>query len=217
MDLENPSSGSCEFFVQIVDEDSFIAVEEISLGIWPLDVLSQKIGYEVGDLTPDDFLFLDDEKKNRVEKLFKISLSRDGCDSIMFHWNPSEGLPYRTHSRRELILMKSGEKPLSVFTKMIPDNPETFLLPKHLFDPLVSSGDLVSRTYCEILETNSRFSGIEIILYASAREEWRIEAYMLVRSIARKMGWSEPLTRMEGSLLGYSEWQNDAFMAAGSS
>jgi hypothetical protein len=48
-----------------------------------------------------------------------------------------------------------------------------------------------------------------IAMYAKKQEEWRIEAYILLRNTWKKSGWSEALERMEDSLLGYEEWQND--------
>lgn len=49
-----------------------------------------------------------------------------------------------------------------------------------------------------------------IAMYAKKQEEWRIEAYILLRNTWKKSGWSEALERMEDSLLGYEEWQNDS-------
>jgi hypothetical protein len=51
-----------------------------------------------------------------------------------------------------------------------------------------------------------------IVLYASKGHEWRINAYILLYQIAAKAGWSEGFERMQGSLLGYEEWQNDVFI-----
>ena len=42
--------------------------------------------------------------------------------------------------------------------------------------------------------------------------EWRIDAYLLLHQTAIKTGWREGFERMEGSFLGYKEWQNDAIL-----
>jgi hypothetical protein len=47
------------------------------------------------------------------------------------------------------------------------------------------------------------------VLYALRGEEWRIDAYILMRKTADKSGWNEGFERLEGSLLGYLDWQND--------
>jgi hypothetical protein len=50
------------------------------------------------------------------------------------------------------------------------------------------------------------------VLYALPREAWRIEAYLLLWKTAEKSGWNAGFERMEGSLLGYEDWQNDYHM-----
>ena len=203
-----------EFYVQLVDEASFVAVDEFFLGNFSVEEIARKIGCHPDDLSPGGFFLLDDDLRNKVDTLFKVDLSRKGCEANLISWSASDGIPYRTHSGREFILMRDKLKPLSVFTSMIPFSPDSLELPTSLFAPLLSEGRVVTRHYCEIMDINARFKGVEVVLYAHPSEEWRLDAYMLVRSIARKVGWSEPLVRMEGALLGYSEWQNDAFIAA---
>jgi hypothetical protein len=52
-----------------------------------------------------------------------------------------------------------------------------------------------------------------VILYSQASEEWRIDAYILLRNTSVKVGFGEFFERQEGALLGYEEWQNDAYIA----
>jgi hypothetical protein len=49
-------------------------------------------------------------------------------------------------------------------------------------------------------------------MYASPHQEWRINAMTLLMDSAAKCGWSEGFERVQGSLLGYEDWQNDIFM-----
>ena len=49
-------------------------------------------------------------------------------------------------------------------------------------------------------------------MYALPDQEWRINAMLLLLDTADKSGWSEGFERMQGSLLGYEEWQNDIFI-----
>ncbi len=66
--------GPCEFLVQIIDEDSFIAVEEFSLGFWRPDAIAQKIGCQEDELSPDRFLFLDEDQKKILNREFGLCL-----------------------------------------------------------------------------------------------------------------------------------------------
>ena len=51
------------------------------------------------------------------------------------------------------------------------------------------------------------------VLYALSHEAWRIEAYLLLWATAEKSGWNAGFERMEGSLLGYEDWQDDIHIA----
>jgi hypothetical protein len=51
--------------------------------------------------------------------------------------------------------------------------------------------------------------GIRHVLYARSAEAWRIDAYIMMLAAAAKARWSEGFERLEGSLLGYEEWQTD--------
>jgi hypothetical protein len=47
------------------------------------------------------------------------------------------------------------------------------------------------------------------VFYARPTEAWRIDAYIAMMAAASKAGWSEGFERLEGTLLGYTEQQND--------
>ncbi len=51
-----------------------------------------------------------------------------------------------------------------------------------------------------------------IVMYALPHQEWRINAMALLMDSAAKCGWSEGFERVQGSLLGYEDWQNDIFI-----
>lgn len=203
-----------EFFLQLVDNVSFVAVEEYSIGSWSTKNLCKLLDCDPGILNLRGFYILEEDSRRKIESIFGIDLSKGDYQASLLSWSKSDGLPYRTHAGREFILMRDGLKPLSVFTSMVPEVDDSLSLPTHLFSPLLEDGTLVCRTYCELLTGNAMFNGIEVLLYASSNQAWRLDAYILLRSTARRMGWSEPLIRMEGTLLGYAEWQNDAFIAA---
>jgi hypothetical protein len=49
-------------------------------------------------------------------------------------------------------------------------------------------------------------------LYALKREAWRIDAYLLLERIASKDQWNAALERLQGSLLGYTDEQNEEWL-----
>jgi len=101
--------------------------------------------------------------------------------------------------------MLSGAKPLAVFSDDVPDNEEIELIPEESFSPYVQEGRFVKREFRYFIG----LVNIRTVLYALKEEAWRIDAWLLMRKTADKAGWSEGFERMEGSLLGYEDWQND--------
>jgi hypothetical protein len=52
------------------------------------------------------------------------------------------------------------------------------------------------------------FEGIRSVYFALPGEEWRIDKY--IAAIENQTGaWNDELERLQGSLLGYENWQND--------
>jgi hypothetical protein len=108
--------------------------------------------------------------------------------------------------------MLRGEKPLAVF-----DYPagEGFSAEK-FFDPYVDIGRFVKREFSLpiMLRPNGDSQDLiyRYVLYALPHEQWRIDAYILLRKAVNEEGWSTALERMEGELLGYEKWQNDVFI-----
>lgn len=134
-------------------------------------------------------------------------------DGAVFHVQLGRGFldgdrPYRLHTGRELRMMLAGVKPLAVFSDVLEDDPSPWCFPEDVFDPHVDDGTLVKRELVELGDDNVR-----VLLYALAAEAWRVDAYILLRQTALHDGWSDALTRMEGALLGYAHWQNDAHLA----
>jgi hypothetical protein len=107
----------------------------------------------------------------------------------------------RVHGGRELDLIHRKVKPLSVFSDVRPRSAYANFLSKY-FDALVAEGKL---SFCELAEPDLP----PRLLYALPGEEWRFNAYKLMRVIARNCRWNDTLERMEGSLLGYTPEQND--------
>ena len=104
--------------------------------------------------------------------------------------------------------MLSGKKPLAAFSEPYPSDPDLELIPEAAFEPHTLAGSLVKREY--ILSESDRQT--RMVLYATPSEVWRIEAYILLKKTALKTGWSEGFEYLEGSLLGYEDWQNDIYI-----
>ncbi len=103
-------------------------------------------------------------------------------------------------------------KPLAHFSDEYPAEPDEEVVPELAFAPYVASGRFVSREFV-IPETpppgHPHIRGIRHVFYARAAEAWRIDAFIMMLAAAAKVGWSEGFERLEGSLLGYEEWQTD--------
>jgi hypothetical protein len=72
----------------------------------------------------------------------------------------------------------------------------------------------VTREFVELLREappidHPEVLGIRHVFYAHPSEAWRIDAYIMMLAAAAKAGWSEGFERLEGSSLGYEEWQTD--------
>jgi hypothetical protein len=131
--------------------------------------------------------------------------------------NGLDALSYDVHTNRELELMLEGGKPLAHFSDAYPAEPDEEIFPEQAFFRYVESGRFVKREFVEPLRQPPpkdlpHVRGIRHLFYACASEEWRIDAYIMMMAAAAKAGWNEGFERLQGSLLGYEEWQTDIHM-----
>lgn len=142
-----------------------------------------------------------------------MSNNREGSD----HNLPDHlrALSYEIHTNRELEFMLKGIKPLAYFHDMIFDDHDMWESDKE-FEHQVELGTFVKhevRELCEPYTFNGHLiKGEWTRFYALKNEAWRIPAFILLKKILRKHGWSDALERMEGSLLGYTDEQNDEYL-----
>jgi hypothetical protein len=122
-----------------------------------------------------------------------------------------DALPYKIHTNRELLLMLSGSKPLSFFCSSV-SNPSDEDIPEELFDAYVKLGAIKKAERVDALNPMSPLVRNRNVLYALPAEEWRFAEFFTVLEKGRLKGWTEELTRRQGTLLGYEDWQNDAFI-----
>jgi hypothetical protein len=127
-------------------------------------------------------------------------------------------LPYQLHTGRELEMMLAGTKPLAMFYDYAEAEPNEEIIPEQTFDRYVREGKFVKKTFVEELAMDPRTGRpvrVRYVLYALAKEAWRLEAMQLLQETMTRMGsTNEVLDRMTGSLLGYSHEENDAYIAS---
>ncbi len=114
--------------------------------------------------------------------------------------------------------MLEGVKPFAKFSFSSPVHPDDF--PEEaLFEPHVRSGLLIKRVLDEPLEkpihspSGRVYDGVRMVFYACRGEEWRIDAFILLWRQLDHGPWNETLERLDGSLLGYTDAQNDWWLA----
>jgi hypothetical protein len=125
----------------------------------------------------------------------------------------TDPLPYDLHTNRELELMLERGKPLAHFYHDHPCGPDEVVIPEIAFAPYVQEGRFVKREWIEPLREpppkgHPQITGTRLF-YAQRAEAWRIDAYITMQQVAAKFGWSEGFERLQGSLLGYDDWQTD--------
>jgi hypothetical protein len=207
--MADPQRFVLEAIDRVTECVAFDAVFEVE----ELRELCAHLQIAASDFDPLAEYELDESDVGRITKFFKVEFDPGTFHVNMRSWRPSDELPYKIHTNRELYLMLKGAKPLAAFVDQYPSNPECEVIPERLFEPYVRSGRFLKH---EHIYSESSAKGKELkfrrVLYALPEEQWRIPAYLLVWKTAGKIGWNEAFERMEGSLLGYEDWQNDAHM-----
>jgi hypothetical protein len=160
---------------------------------------------------------LEPSQAKRVANFLGLSISAPYTYAQLRAPRFVDRLPYAVHTNREFVLMARGTKPLAVFSEEYPLPYPSPYFAEEKFDEQVAAGRFVKREYVEPLDKNQGAGGpvrrVRVILYSQASEEWRIDAYVLLRNTSVKAGFGESFERQEGALLGYEEWQNDAYIA----
>ena len=108
-------------------------------------------------------------------------------------------------------MMLAGEKPLAVFCDAYVVDSDSAVGRDEKFDPYVKAGRFSKREHIE-MDSQDASNSIRWIFYALPGEEWRIDAYILMKRTAKFSGWNDGFERMEGFLLGYTDEQNSAHL-----
>jgi hypothetical protein len=191
------------FSIGCYDEDTGMTVHEVYLENFSLGELPLFLRNEVRQLEAKKTCTLDSQHVMEFAP-FRAEFSQWRNLPIRLLHECSV-CPYRVHSGRELDMMRKGVKPLAVFSR-----PSASLLRflREYFDPLVAGGELVSD---QIRDSDETAFGAAI-LYALPSEAWRIRAYQLMDMTAHFTRWNDALERIQGSLLGYTNQQNDSLI-----
>ena len=169
---------------------------------------------------PDDELVdgavydLDSACVAEIVQHYGLSFDPGSMPVELHSWHPTDDRPYKIHTGRELALMLAGTKPFAAFSDDHPSPHGLYVIPERAFEPYVTAGRVIKREQIELPRPDAPLVkgqriGIRRVLYALPGEEWRIDAYLLLWKTAEKSGWNEGFERMEGTLLGYEDWQND--------
>ncbi|WP_245475319.1 MULTISPECIES: hypothetical protein [unclassified Mesorhizobium] len=201
---------SIYFVLQEIDPATGSAVAEARIRVSDLEELRAVLACDSPQLSGSWHLDPDD-----LERLGAICIPPRELDRRLNRiesWHPIREVPYLVHTNFELPLMLEGRKPLAVFHDAYPAEWLSETLAR--FDPFVRSGRLV-RHVIDTPFTEAEharfpdFQGWRRAFFSLPGEEWRIDAFLLLLKVFAKTGWNEALERMEGSLLGYEDWQND--------
>lgn len=130
-------------------------------------------------------------------------------------------LSYELHDGHELELMISGRKPLAFFYEDADTPSVESLIPEDDSDRLVKDGRFCKGEFVvegSLDPRTGRPVRTRYVLYSTKEEQWRIPAMIMVwRTMLRtKKRPDEGLDRLAGSLLGYTDAQNDEYISKGS-
>jgi len=201
--------------VEAIDPETECIAADLVFEVHDVRDLCDELEMSIEDYVPGATYDLDLEDIYRLRARFKLPF--EVKNSIRFSirpWRRTDALPYKIHTNRELALMLSGSKPLAVFVSDYPGEPGLEVIPERLFAPYVKSGRFVSKECIEVQRDEAgREREIRRVMYALPEQAWRMDMYALIYQISQKSGWHEGFERLEGALLGYEEWQIEAFIS----
>jgi hypothetical protein len=121
------------------------------------------------------------------------------------------------HTGRELQMILSGTKPLSMFYDHAEPEHGPSLIPEDEFDAYVTNKRFAKGTKIYELALDpgtGRSHNVKYVLYALKGEEWRIPAMFVVLDTSFRMKeHEEAIDRLTGALLGYTDTEIDEFVA----
>lgn len=195
--------------------DRFVveSIDELTASIerdWAFDARAEELfdflGIDRREFELYGELFLTPSQVSQLAKRESLEIPSNAQAILLRPRHPLDDLPYKVHTNRELLLMLNGSKPLSAFSCDVNNDFES--IPEEQFAPHVESGRILKQEH--ILRTEGR--SVRHVLYALPDQEWRFAAYLELMQKLILGEWSEQCERNQGELLGYADWQNDAYL-----
>jgi hypothetical protein len=196
------------FVLEAIDPSTECPTSDVAFDVDDIDELCRIIGIDTAVFNSSAEYELHERDLSELKSRYMIAFEPGSRAIRLRCWLPLDDLPYKVHTGRELALMLDGNKPLSYFSGQYPPNPEVEEIPERLFDPYVAERRFAKRECV----TSALGRAARIVMYALPHQEWRIDAMILLLETAAKSGWSEGFERMQGSLLGYEDRQNDIYI-----
>jgi len=202
--VEDMGRKKTKFVIEFIGPSVGCISDEVTFETDDIVGLCEILNLEDCDVSPDLNYWLELSDVEKIKKRFGIMDKTPDTVALLRTWDQLDERPYKIHTNRELVMMLSGEKPFSAFSERCSVESEREY-PEKYFDPHAKEGLFVKK----IFFTGDGSRKTRHILYAKVGEEWRIEAYRLLVVTAEKEGWNRGFERMQGTLLGYDDWQND--------
>lgn len=202
-----------EFVFQGFDPITGTVSVEWLVKIADVDALREVLALDSDD-DPDTkcfYQYLSDDERRRIGRLcVPPTVPEAVYTGIVRHDRWRANIPYMVHTNFELPLMLEGRKPFAILSDCYPS--EWFDEALAPFEPFVESGQLIRRIIDmplpELKQRRPELDGLRKVYFALPGEEWRIDEY--IASIEnRTRDWDDELERLQGSLFGYEDWQND--------
>jgi len=215
--MTHPENAGRVFVLRVVDPDTASIAHEARFEVADAATLCALLQKPLSEFDPRAYYELDPEDVTILVRHFHLDFDAHASVVELHPWHPNDDLPYRVHTGRELALMLAGTKPLAAFIDDFPSLHGLYVIPEREFEPHVAAGRIVKREDITAPGPGAPVGrgqrlGTRRVLYALPCEAWRIDAYLLLWKTAEKSGWNAGFERMEGSLLGYEDWQNDYYV-----
>lgn len=207
------------FILQAIDPALGCPVLQALFRVGDVETLRSLLGEDAaGDAELRSNYMLDPATLRAIIEQFEVAFDPEGRECWLCRARSIDDVPYLVHTGYELFLMLEGVKPFAKFTVEYPVDADD-LQEDALFEPHVQSG-LLNRRAVDIpfdrpvrVSSARVFEGVRRVFYACRGEEWRIDAYILLQRQLDHGPWNETLERLEGALLGYTDEQNDWWLA----
>ena len=212
--LSLAEGGPGHLVLELWDDSLSAIVETVLLEVTDAPAFEQALGIDLVAMRTDRAVVpLDADEAALLSRLCGGGLDMSRGQASLLAWSPLDALPYLTHTNRELAMMLAGTKPLAMFYDSEPSD-NAWTIPEAVFAPHVASGRFVQRELVWLdADASAGARGTRYVFYAVAIEAWRIDAFIAMKTAATLSGYgSEALERLEGALLGYAEWQNEAHL-----